>query len=201
MVMQQKLFMVLLGCRPAGRHTEQHDVYFGIGTELKDLIYGIGQSWPGSGSIHIDAWREVTVVNGYSIRVEPSLSSTSQTDKKKPLDLFFLNLGGYKANEFEEFHYKMLVVADAMDTAKTMSKQTAFFKHTGLPNGINNKNARAHIDDKYGIDVDDAYRIKDMLSRADKEKHTITIVGDTSDEEDVFHLGYLPLKSVIGPAG
>ncbi|MGN6440105.1 MAG: DUF1543 domain-containing protein [Agriterribacter sp.] len=30
--------MLLLGCKPAGRHTEQHDVFFGIGASLKDLI-------------------------------------------------------------------------------------------------------------------------------------------------------------------
>ncbi len=108
--MQEKLFMVLLGCRPAGRHTEQHDVYFGIGTELKDLIEGIRQSWPGSGSIHIDAWREVTSVNGHAITVEPATKRTQHTNYNKPLDLFFLNLGGYKASEFEEFHYKLLLV-------------------------------------------------------------------------------------------
>ena len=32
-----KLFMVLLGCTPRGRNTEQHDI-FGVGEELQDLL-------------------------------------------------------------------------------------------------------------------------------------------------------------------
>ena len=30
--------MVLLGCRPPGRFTEQHDIFFGIGNSLKELV-------------------------------------------------------------------------------------------------------------------------------------------------------------------
>jgi len=33
-----KLFMLLLGCKPPGRHTEQHDVFFGIARSLRDLV-------------------------------------------------------------------------------------------------------------------------------------------------------------------
>jgi len=53
-----KLFMVLLGCKPEGRHIEQHDIFFGIGYNLKELVPAMKEYWPG-GRIHIDAWREV----------------------------------------------------------------------------------------------------------------------------------------------
>ena len=33
-----KLYMVMLGCTPEGRFTEQHDIFFGIGYSLKELI-------------------------------------------------------------------------------------------------------------------------------------------------------------------
>jgi hypothetical protein len=33
------------------------------------------------------------------------------TDTSSPEQLFFINLGGYKENEFEEYHYKMITVA------------------------------------------------------------------------------------------
>ena len=33
-----KLFMTLIGCTPAGRNIEQHDVFFGIGNSLKDIV-------------------------------------------------------------------------------------------------------------------------------------------------------------------
>ena len=42
-----KLYMLLLGCKPPGRHTEQHDIFFGIAAELRDLVPEIQQFWPG----------------------------------------------------------------------------------------------------------------------------------------------------------
>ena len=63
-----KLFMLMLGCRPEGRFTEQHDIFFGIAQSLKELVPYIIQFWPeAKGKIHIDAWREVTQVNGFDI--------------------------------------------------------------------------------------------------------------------------------------
>jgi hypothetical protein len=32
---QLKLYMVMLGCTPEGRLTEQHDIFFGIGTSKR----------------------------------------------------------------------------------------------------------------------------------------------------------------------
>ncbi|MSP70260.1 MAG: DUF1543 domain-containing protein [Bacteroidetes bacterium] len=33
-----KLYMIMIGCRPKGRYTEQHDIFFGIGNSLKELV-------------------------------------------------------------------------------------------------------------------------------------------------------------------
>ncbi|HWJ27149.1 MAG TPA: DUF1543 domain-containing protein, partial [Flavisolibacter sp.] len=104
------LFMVLLGCKPKGRNTEQHDIFFGFGKDLKNLKGQINAFWPDAGEkIHIDAWREVNTVGSYQIKVRLK-------DHKQPPSqghrLFFINLGGYKREEFEEYHYKMLVVAE-----------------------------------------------------------------------------------------
>jgi len=64
-----KLFMLLPGCKPGQRNTEQHDVFFSIGYQLKDLLPEICSFWPEGQKIHIDAWREVMQVGSYSIRV------------------------------------------------------------------------------------------------------------------------------------
>jgi len=65
-----KLYMIMLGCRPKGRYTEQHDIFFGIGKSLKELIPSMKAFWPeAKGQIHIDAWREVTTVDNYKIEV------------------------------------------------------------------------------------------------------------------------------------
>lgn len=180
--------MLLLGCKPKGRFTEQHDVFFAAGISLKDLVPGIMAFWPEPPKIHIDAWREVTEVDGYSIRLLPKEETIPA---KKNGQLFFLNLGGYKENEFEEFHYKMLVVAKDKGEAINRAKTTAFYKHTGFTGAV------SHIDDKYGVDVDDVYEIEDILPASFKEKYVISIEAGESVVKDEWHLGYTKLSSLI----
>ena len=97
-----KLFMLLIGCRPAGRHTEQHDVFFTIGHQIKDLIPAIKIFWPeAKNTMHLDAWREVKQVGDYDVAIIPKQSGAKQVSAIK---LFFINLGGYKPDEFDEFH-------------------------------------------------------------------------------------------------
>jgi hypothetical protein len=57
---------------------------------------------------------------------------------------------GYKENEFEEYHYK-IAAAESFEMAK--AEATTFYKHCGFDEAI------SHIDDKYGIDVDDIYNV------------------------------------------
>jgi hypothetical protein len=65
-------------------------------------------------------------------------------------------LGGYKENEFEEYHYKILTVAQSMGLAS--KRRRVLSKHCGFKGaGV------SHIDDKYGIDVDDLYKVTDIL--------------------------------------
>ena len=188
--------MVLLGCRAPGRNTEQHDIFFGIGETLKDLVPALKKSWPGTkGNIHIDAWRKVTHVDGHHIIVTAIQSQPPVQLKIK--ELFFINLGGYKENEFNEFHYKMLVVAANLEEAKNKAKKTAFFKHVSIPPSVNYPNAIAHIDDKFGIDIDDAYLLKDILPATYKEKYCLTISAqDHASDNDDLHLGYFRLADV-----
>ena len=180
--MSPKLFMILLGCTPRGRHTEQHDIFFSIANSLAELKPAMEKFWPGT-QLHIDAWREVTNVNGYKIEV---VSKTAE--KENTNQLFFLNLGGYKQNEFEEFHYKMLVISPDKGKAVKAATQTAFYKHTSLAG-----NGTSHIDDRYGVDVDDIFAIKDILPKKAKEQYSLFIndVIDTSLKEDELYLGYV----------
>ena len=104
----QKLFMLILGATPKTRHIEQHDIFFGVASNVKELIPNIIAYWPeAEGRIHIDAWREVTCVDGCSVTVIEK--GEENTELNSGTKLFFLNLGGYKPGEFEEYHYKMLV--------------------------------------------------------------------------------------------
>jgi thiamine pyrophosphate-dependent acetolactate synthase large subunit-like protein len=92
---QLKLYMIMLGCRPAGRNTEQHDIFFGIGSSITQLIPQLNAFWPeAKGKIHIDAWREVNYVDQHKIEIVAKGQETSNETQ-----LFFINLGGYKENE------------------------------------------------------------------------------------------------------
>jgi hypothetical protein len=123
----------------------------------------------------------VKSVDGYKIEVV-SRGNTS-TQKK----LFFINLGGYKQSELEEYHYKMLTVATDKGMAIQKAKQTALYKLSGF------EGATSHIDDKYGIDVDDIYEIEDILASHLKEQYSIQITRAENEKEDEIHLGYLKI--------
>lgn len=180
--------MVLIGCKPEGRFTEQHDIFFGIAKNLKELIPHMKNFWPeASGKIHIDAWRTVTNVDAFQIDVCRNDKKTESLSNGK---LFFINLGGYKRNEFEEYHYKTLAVADSLAQATKISKQSAFYKHCTFPGAV------SHIDDKYGIDVDDIYNVSDILASVFTDKFHLKISPNNVGDEDVLSIGYLPLSKI-----
>lgn len=186
MTQELKLYMVMLGCTPEGRYTEQHDIFFGIGNSLKELIPQMDAFWPeAKGKFHIDAWREVTTVDNFSISI--GTKKTIENSRK----LFFINLGGYKENEFEEYHYKTLTVAESLGLAAKVAKATTFYKHFSF------EGATSHIDDKYGIDVDEIYNVDDILAPIFKEKYSIQITpSETTLEEDILHIGYLKIDKI-----
>lgn len=183
-----KLYMIMLGCTPKGRFTEQHDIFFGIGNSLAELIPQMKAFWPeANGKIHIDAWREVSNVENHILTIVPKNTPNTSSEK-----LFFINLGGYKENEFEEYHYKLLAVANTMAEATKKAKSTAFYKHFGF------KGASSHIDDKYGFDVDDIHSVSEIISADLKEEFTIKITPSTTVlTEDPLHIGYLKLEKIV----
>lgn len=181
------LFMVMLGATPPGRLTEQHDIFFGIGLNLKELVPDMKDFWPeAKGRIHIDAWRKVTYVDGFTIDVVARAENSITSEK-----LFFINLGGYKENEFEEFHYKVITVAQNKAEAIKKAKATSFYKHCGF------KGATSHIDDKYGVDVDDIHEIEDILSPQFKEKFQLKITKSESNQADVLEIGYVKIDKLL----
>lgn len=190
--MDLKLYMILLGANPAGRFIEQHDVFFGIGSSLKELVPAMRAFWPESkNTLHIDAWREVTLVDGFRVHVQEKGSKEKHSVETNSAKLFFLNLGGYREGEFEEFHYKMIVAAETVSEAIKKSKQTAFYQHFGL------KGAPSHIDEKFGLDVDDLYKVADILPPHMLENYELVLQpDDESSEPDVLHLQYLQLGKI-----
>ena len=182
-----KLYMIMIGCRPKGRFTEQHDIFFGIGNSLSELVPQMKAFWPeAKGKIHIDAWREVTAVDNHKIEIVSKVDAIANTSQ-----LFFINLGGYKENEFEEYHYKILATGTSLAEATKKAKATSFYKHYGF------KGATSHIDDKFGIDVDDVFNVADILAPELKEKFALKISENNMNFEDELHIGYLKLEKIV----
>ncbi|KLT67402.1 DUF1543 domain-containing protein [Pedobacter sp. BMA] len=184
-----KLFMLLLGSKAPQRNVEQHDYFFGIAYALKDLVKEIKSFWPEAGnSIHVDGWREVNKVGNYVIRVREKNENTHPSLKK----LFFINLGGYQSNILAEQHYIVLSVHDDRAQAVQEAKKSVFFKTNSI------KGANAHVDEKYGIDVDDIYKIEDVLSAEMKARYEIEIDYNQQNDlpEDEIHLGYFKLDKL-----
>jgi hypothetical protein len=194
---EQKLFMVLIGATPKGRHTEQHDVFFGIADSLVSLVPAMEAFWPeAKGRIHIDAWREVTHVDGHDIHINPRDAADTAPNETAPgktprAKLYFINLGGYKPGEFEEYHYKTVIAGPDKGAAIKRSKETTFYKHTGF------KGAESHIDDKFGIDVDDAHEIADILPAAAKAAYILKVTPSSRQYEDTLHIGYTQLAKLL----
>ncbi|MCY1522761.1 hypothetical protein D9M68_576290 [compost metagenome] len=84
----------------------------------------------------------------------------------------------------------MLVIADQKSLAIKAAKETAFYKHCGFEGAV------SHIDDKYGVDVDDVFEIEDVLSIQTKSKYTLRFSTGANLPEDEIFLGYLPLSKL-----
>lgn len=181
-----KLFYIILGATPLGRNIEQHDVYFGIAENLKDLVPEIKKFWAeAKGKIHIDCYQEVQFVDGFKLKI------VEKTEESSKDQLFFINLGGYQMGKFEELHYQCLMAGKSMSEILKRVKKTEFYKEMGF------KTAESHIDEKLGVDIDDIYKVKDILSPEMKAKYSIILEKtEEIDQENFTRLGYLMLSKI-----
>jgi hypothetical protein len=214
-----KLFMLKIGARPQGRLIEQHDVMFVIANSLSEIIPVVNQHWPAvKNNWHLDAWREVKRVGNYQILLSTDSLSKDGLSKDNALadniladdrvdnkldshgkQLYFVNLGGYLPGQFEEFHYKTLVVAETLGKATAQVKKTAFYQDYTFDNVDTAKSgvATSHVDDKYQLDLDDIHCVADLLPN----DVALTIQPLTEPEknqlpDDALHIGYLSLKQI-----
>ena len=214
-----KLFMLKIGARPQGRLIEQHDVMFVIANSLSETIESVNQHWPAvKNNWHLDAWREVKRVGDYQILLSKDSFSKDGLSKDNALanniladdrvdikldsqdkQLYFVNLGGYLPGQFEEFHYKTLVVAETLGKATAQVKKTAFYQDYTFDNVDTAKSgvATSHVDDKHQLDLDDIHCVADLLPK----DVALTIQPLTEPEknqlpDDALHIGYLSLKQI-----
>lgn len=179
-------YFTIIGCTPKNRLIEQHDVFFGMANQFKELVPSINNFWPEcDGVFHIDSWRKVEYIENYKIDV---VNKGAYLGKEK---IFFINLGGYLPNDMEEYHFKTLLIAKSKSEAIKKVKQTEFYKKFSF------KGAASHIDDQYGVDIDEIFEIEDILLPEFKDKYSLQITETESYKEDQLHVGYLSLSKLL----
>ena len=189
------LFMVQIGGRPKGRLIEQHDIFFGVANQVSELVDDINHHWPEvKNKWHIDSYRAISKVDNYAIKL---VESSSQTESANDLKLFFINLGGYQRGSFEEFHYKLLIVAATQADAIKQAKQSEFYKAFTYKDKDSPFNAASHIDDKFEVDIDDIYNVNDLISNIQLLIEPITNEShELVNADDKEYVGYLSIKNL-----
>ena len=190
------LFMVQLGGRPKGRLIEQHDIFFGVANQVRELVEDINHHWPEvKNKWHIDSYRAITKVGNHTVKL---IESDNQAANDNGLKLFFINLGGYQRGSFEEFHHKLLIVADNQKDAIKQAKQSEFYQQLTFKDKDTPFNAASHIDDKFQVDIDDIYDVNDLVSNIQiliepriHNSHELT-----NADEDKEYVGYLSIKNL-----
>jgi len=189
-VQEVSLFMILLGCTPAGRNIEQHDIFFGIAADLRNLVPQMEAFWP-EGRVHIDAWAKVDHVDGHDVTVVAEQFDPpphGQSDR-----LFFVNLGGYQPGTFEELHEKRLVITPSVAAAVARCRRSAFYRDGQGP--AVDSHARSHVDDKHlasDLVVDDVVDVARQVA----PPYELLLTPAAPGRELALNIGYLPLHRV-----
>ena len=124
-------------------------------------------------------------MDGFEVKIVEKNSEISENQ------LFFINLGGYQAGKFEEFHQQYLMVGRSMAEIIKRVKQTEFYKTMGFANAV------SHIDDKHGVDIDDIFNVNDILPLEMKEKFSIVLEkSENAVQENFTHIGYLKIDKI-----
>ena len=131
-----RLFAVCLGGRAARCNTELHDIVFVTGSSVETAYDQLLAKWFGlPQGLHIDAWAELDVIDGYEISLSPIPNPGSDR-------LYFVNLGAYRPGELGEVHANAFLVAADVQDAKRRAKAAL------LTDGAE----QVHTDDLYEVD-------------------------------------------------
>ena len=168
-----KLFSVFLGGRADKCNTELHDVVFSIGEKIEDTYIDLLDKWFGlPDRLHIDSWVGLRIVEGYKV----SLSKKKNKSNKK---LYFVNLGAYEKNRFEELHESKFMVDINKINVKKRAKELLLIGKE-----------QVHLDDLY--DVDDCIEIKKVSG------YYINLERTLEKDNLKFNNGYKPIpKNII----
>ncbi len=164
------LHAVMLGGRAPRCRIELHDIAFAVGTTLASMHDQLLKQWFGQPQgLHIDAYARLDQADGHRIELRDEPAKGKQR-------LYFINIGGYEANELAEQHAYGFFVAANKTEAKARAKAQL------LPG-----REEVHKDDLY--DVDDCLALTEIDGQ-----HVHLIKDDRAGNPAVVN-GYFPLPS------
>ena len=119
------LFMVMVGGHTPTSNLEVHDMRFVAADSIEDTFETLQSEWWGDpDTLHLDVWSKISCIDGYDV----SLKTEPYAGEQK---LFFVNLGGYDPDHFDELHKNILLVAKSGAYAKHLAKESV--KHWKVP--------------------------------------------------------------------
>lgn len=71
------------------------------------------------------------------------------------------------------------------------AKKTQFYKTMGFEGAV------SHIDDKHGVDIDDIFKVNDILPQKMKEKYSIVLTkSEAENQKNITNIGYFKIDKV-----
>lgn len=172
---EPQLYVVMLGGRAPGCRIELHDVAFAVGRSLEDTHQQLLDQWFGQArGLHVDAWTVVDQVEGYRVSLRPE-----PPNAEHPVQLYFVNIGGYQPGDLAEQHGYILLAASGKAQAKATAKRR-------LLQGLES------------VHKDDLYEVDDLLEISRVDGLHVHLVADAQAQSPAVVNGYfpLPLKTI-----
>ncbi len=159
-----KLYAIGIGGSIMQSNIEVHDLQFIIANSIEETYDILRKNWYGT-ELHMDEYKEISVIDNYEIILE-------EYPQKDFLELYFVNMGGYKTNHFGELHEYGLCAANSREQAKKYGEETMLLQ----------------ADDKH---MDNIFKVQDILKNTgDKNLYIHLRESQTKDQFQPDWSGY-----------
>jgi len=92
------LYQFYIGGTAGRANIELHDVQFAAVSRVQDAYPALREAWFGDpGSLHLDGYMRIDWADGFDLHLAPEPDPSGLT-------LFFVNMGGYRADSLAELH-------------------------------------------------------------------------------------------------
>lgn len=168
--MNPHLIACVLGGTAPGAHTELHDVAFAVGRQVDQVHQQLLDGWFGAPEgLHVDAWTVLDSIAGFRVRLQRRPADNG-------LQLYFVNIGGYRPGEFGERHAWGFFGAGSPSEAKAAARSSLLQGH-----------ASTH--------KDNLHRVDECIALAKVQRWHVCLQPDPSATAAKVTNGYFPIPA------